>query len=347
MKSVVIHAEGSVRVEQRPMPALQTENDVLVKVASSGLCGSDIPRIFAGGAHYYPITLGHEFSGYVESCGTAVNDLQPGDAVACVPLLPCFNCPQCQRQYFSLCKRYQFVGSRSEGGNAEYVVVNRANLFPLPPEMPIADGAFIEPITVGLHAFHLAQGCADKNVIIVGAGTIGLLALQCARELGAKSITAIDINPQKLALAKTLGATHVFNSREMSGPQIAAALEEAQFDQLMLETAGAPQTVSLAIEVAGPRAQLALVGTLHHDLNLPAATFGQILRKELSIIGSWMNYSGPWPGEEWQTAVRLLTEKRLQLEPLIAHSGDAESFARQVQALNGAPMQGKILLNFA
>ncbi len=76
MKSVVIHAEGDVRVEERPLPQLQAEDDVLVKVVSSGLCGSDIPRIFAQGAHYYPITLGHEFSGYVESYGTGVTDMQ-------------------------------------------------------------------------------------------------------------------------------------------------------------------------------------------------------------------------------------------------------------------------------
>lgn len=347
MKSVVIHAEGDVRVEERPIPQLTTGDDVRVKVVSSGLCGSDIPRIFAHGAHYYPITLGHEFSGYVESCGADVTDLVPGDAVACVPLLPCFNCPQCQREYFSLCKQYQFVGSRSEGGNAEYVVVKRANLFHLPAAMPIADGAFIEPITVGLHAFHLAQGCEGKNVVIVGAGTIGLLALQCARELGAKSVTAIDINPQKLALATELGATHVFNSREMSGAQIQSALADSQFDQLVLETAGSPQTVSLAIEIAGPRAQLALVGTLHHDLTLTAGVFGQILRKELTVIGSWMNYSGPWPGEEWQIAARLLSEKKITLEPLIAHVGTAESFAKEVQALKGAPMQGKILLKLS
>ncbi|MEO3990322.1 galactitol-1-phosphate 5-dehydrogenase [Pseudocitrobacter cyperus] len=347
MKSVVIHAEGDVRVEERPVPQLAAGDDVLVKVVSSGLCGSDIPRIFARGAHYYPITLGHEFSGYVESYGADVTDIQPGDAVACVPLLPCFHCPQCERGYFSLCKKYQFVGSRSEGGNAEYIVVKRANLFRLPSDMPIEDGAFIEPITVGLHAFQLAQGCEGKNVIIVGAGTIGLLALQCARELGAKSVTAIDINPQKLMLAKELGATHIFNSREMTTGEMTSSMSDFQFDQLVLETAGTPQTVSLAIEIAGPRAQLALVGTLHHDLTLTSNIFGQILRKELTLLGSWMNYSAPWPGKEWEIAARLLAEKRLQLEPLIAHRGDAESFARAVKALNGAPMQGKILLNLA
>ncbi len=347
MKSVVIHAEGSVRVEERPVPQIQAADDVLVRVVCSGLCGSDIPRIFAKGAHYYPITLGHEFSGYVEACGTGVNDLAAGDAVACVPLLPCFSCPECEKGYYSLCKQYQFVGSRSEGGNAEYIVVNRANLFRLPAEMSIEDGAFIEPITVGLHAFHLASGCEGKNVIVVGAGTIGLLAMQCALALGAKSVTAIDINGDKLALAKTLGASSVFNSKAISAEEISAQLNDNRFEQLVLETAGAPQTVSLAIDIAGPRAKVALVGTLHHDLNLSAATFGKILRKELTIFGSWMNYSAPWPGEEWETAARLLTEKKLKLEPLIAHVGNSESFAQAVQALNGSPMQGKIMLRLA
>ena len=347
MKSVVIHAEGSVRVEERPLPFIQAADDVLVRVICSGLCGSDIPRIFVKGAHYYPITLGHEFSGYVEACGTDVADLKVGDGVACVPLLPCFSCPECEKGYYSLCKHYQFVGSRSEGGNAEYVVVKRANLFRLPETMTIEDGAFIEPITVGLHAFHLASGCEGKNVIIVGAGTIGLLAMQCALALGASSVTAIDINDEKLALASRLGATRVFNSRSLSADDIFSALSESRFDQLVLETAGTPQTVTLAIDIAGPRAQLALVGTLHHDLHLPAATFGKILRKELTLLGSWMNYSAPWPGEEWEMAARLLADKKLQLAPLVAHSGDSESFAQAVQALNGSPMQGKIMLRFA
>lgn len=344
MKSVVIHAEGSVRVEERPVPHLQAAGDVLVRVVCSGLCGSDIPRIFAHGAHYYPITLGHEFSGYVEACGEGVTDLHAGDAVACVPLLPCFSCPECEKGFYSLCKQYQFVGSRSDGGNAEYVVVNRANLFRLPEEMAIEDGAFIEPITVGLHAFKLAGGCEGKNVIIVGAGTIGLLAMQCALALGARSVTAVDINDDKLALAKSLGASQTFNSKDLSADEIAARLSESRFDQLVLETAGAPQTVSLAIDIAGPRARVALVGTLHHDLKLSSATFSKILRKELTLFGSWMNYSAPWPGDEWATAARLLSEKKLALKPLIAHVGNSESFAEAVQALNGSPMQGKILL---
>ncbi len=337
-----------VAIAESVIPEIKHQDEVRVKIASSGLCGSDLPRIFKNGAHYYPITLGHEFSGYIDAVGSGVDDLHPGDAVACVPLLPCFTCPECLKGFYSQCAKYDFIGSRRDGGFAEYIVVKRKNVFALPTDMPIEDGAFIEPITVGLHAFHLAQGCENKNVIIIGAGTIGLLAIQCAVALGAKSVTAIDISSEmaiqcavalgaksvtaidisseKLALAKSFGAMQTFNSSEMSAPQMQSVLRELRFNQLILETAGVPQTVELAVEIAGPHAQLALVGTLHQDLHLTSATFGKILRKELTVIGSWMNYSSPWPGQEWETASRLLTERKLSLEPLIAHRGSFESF---------------------
>ncbi|WP_097711826.1 alcohol dehydrogenase catalytic domain-containing protein [Escherichia coli] len=320
MKSVVNDTDGIVRVAESVIPEIKHQDEVRVKIASSGLCGSDLPRIFKNGAHYYPITLGHEFSGYIDAVGSGVDDLHPGDAVACVPLLPCFTCPECLKGFYSQCAKYDFIGSRRDGGFAEYIVVKRNNVFALPADMPIEDGAFIEPITVGLQA------------------------IQCAVALGAKSVTAIDISSEKLALAKSFGAMQTFNSREMSAPQIQGVLRDLRFNQLILETAGVPQTVELAVEIAGPHAQLALVGTLHQDLHLTSATFGKILRKELTVIGSWMNYSSPWPGQEWETASRLLTERKLSLEPLIAHRGSFESFAQAVRDIARNAMPGKVLL---
>ncbi|EES0662850.1 alcohol dehydrogenase catalytic domain-containing protein [Escherichia coli] len=320
MKSMVNDTDGIVRVAESVIPEIKHQDEVRVKIASSGLCGSDLPRIFKNGAHYYPITLGHEFSGYIDAVGSGVDDLHPGDAVACVPLLPCFTCPECLKGFYSQCAKYDFIGSRRDGGFAEYIVVKRKNVFALPTDMLIEDGAFIEPITVGL------------------------LAIQCAVALGAKSVTAIDISSEKLALAKSFGAMQTFNSSEMSAPQMQSVLRELRFNQLILETAGVPQTVELAVEIAGPHAQLALVGTLHQDLHLTSATFGKILRKELTVIGSWMNYSSPWPGQEWETASRLLTERKLSLEPLIAHRGSFESFAQAVRDIARNAMPGKVLL---
>lgn len=347
MKSVVIHANGEVAVEERPRPSVTQPDEVLVRIAYSGLCGSDIPRIFAKGAHYYPITLGHEFSGEVVACGDGITDLAAGDRVACVPLQPCFTCEECRRQLYSQCKRYQFIGSRSGGGHAEYIVVRRTALFKLPADASLLQGAFFEPVTVGLHALHLAGGCTNKHVVVIGAGTIGQLVIQCARALGAASVTALDINAERLTLAQQTGATRVFNSAALSAQEIAAQLHDQRFDQLILETAGTPQTIALAIEIAGPRAQLALIGTLHNDLTLTAPVFSQILRKELTLLGSWMNYSDSWPGVEWQQAEALFNQGAITLAPLIAQIGDAPQFAAAVSALKGQPMQGKLLLNFA
>src|SRR5471030_2730257 len=345
MKSVVVQAGGKVIVEDKPLPQIEHPDEVLVKIAYSGLCGSDITRIFADGAHYYPITLGHEFSGEVMRCGEKVTDLAVGDAVACVPLQPCFTCPECQRHAFSQCKHYQFIGSRSDGGHAEYLAVRRSSLFKLPKGASLLQGAFLEPITVSLHALKLAGGCEGKEVIVIGAGTIGQLAIQCANALGAKAVTAIDINQQRLQLAQEIGASFVYDSSTMSAGEITADLHPRRFDQLILETAGTPQTVALALEIAGPHAQVALVGTLHKDLLLPSATFSHILRKELTILGSWMNYSAPWPGSEWQQATQLFAENKMNLEPLIASLSTPEEFVTDVISLAGKPMTGKILLD--
>ncbi|MRT41783.1 alcohol dehydrogenase catalytic domain-containing protein [Enterobacteriaceae bacterium RIT702] len=347
MKSVVIHAGGSVTVEERPLPQIDAGDDVLVEVICSGLCGSDIPRIFHEGAHFYPITLGHEFCGRVRETGAGVKDLEAGDLVSCVPLQPCFDCEECRRQLWSQCRHYSFIGSRSDGGNREFIVVPRRNLFRLPPGTSPVEGAFFEPMTVSLHTIELAGGCRDKEVIIVGAGTIGLLAMQCARALGARSVTAIDINPERLALSERLGASHVYNSAEMTAEDIRTAMDGRRFDQLILETAGAPQTVELSIQIAGPQAQLGLIGTLHRDLNLSSNTFGLILRKELKVLGSWMNYSGEWPGVEWKQATQLFEAGQIDLSSLIAVQGEPEVYAGAVSELKGKPMSGKIMLDFS
>lgn len=153
MKSVVNDTDGIVRVAESVIPEIKHQDEVRVKIASSGLCGSDLPRIFKNGAHYYPITLGHEFSGYIDAVGSGVDDLHPGDAVACVPLLPCFTCPECLKGFYSQCAKYDFIGSRRDGGFAEYIVVKRKNVFALPTDMPIEDGLLLSRLPLACMLF--------------------------------------------------------------------------------------------------------------------------------------------------------------------------------------------------
>lgn len=346
MKAVLVNQDSTLTVGEIEKPSLDEINNVLVKVNYSGLCGSDIPRVFEQGAHFYPIVLGHEFSGTIESVGSNVTKFKPGDNVCCVPLKPCFDCPECKNGYFSLCKSYTFIGSRRQGGNAEYVAMPESTVYKLPSYVNLKQGAFFEPMTVSLHGMLLCGGCQDKNVIIIGVGTIGLLALQAAKAMGAKNVIAIDLNDEKLKLAKDLGANVTINSSEVNSDEIISMLNDFRFDQLILETAGVPQTVKLAIKIAGPRAQVSLIGTLHKDLTLTHSEFSQILRKELEIKGSWMNYSAPYPGKEWDLAAELFGNEQIEIEPLIQHCGNVEAYADEVHYLNGNPMNGKILLSF-
>ncbi|OCG42533.1 galactitol-1-phosphate 5-dehydrogenase [Gilliamella sp. Fer1-1] len=345
MKAVVVNEEGALLIQNIEIPKITSSEQILVKVAYCGLCGSDIPRIFHHGAHFYPITLGHEFSGTIVEIGSGVTEFEVGDLISCVPLLPCFKCDECQKHYYSLCKNYTFVGSRITGGFAEYVVLDKKNAFKLPKGISLLEGAFFEPMTVGMHALLLAKGCQGKNVVIVGGGTIGLLAMQCAKAMGAKSIAVLDINDERLNLAKQLGADAIYNSKDLTTEEIHQALSTSRFDQIVLETAGSPITVRLAIEIAGPRAKVGLIGTLHNDITLSEKTFGLILRKELQMLGSWMNYSAPWPGKEWELVSQYFIDGKIKLNELIASVGDFESFIRQISALNGRSMNGKILLN--
>ena len=345
MKAVIVNEGGSLSLEDIDIPKITSPDQILVKIAYCGLCGSDIPRIFHHGAHFYPITLGHEFSGTVIETGNDVTEFDVGDLISCVPLLPCFKCDECQKHYYSLCKNYTFVGSRIAGGFAEYIVLNKKNAFKLPKGVSPLEGAFFEPMTVGMHALLLAGGCQNKHVVIVGGGTIGLLAMLCAKAMGASSIAVLDINDERLNLAKQLGADVIYNSKNLSSDEIYQALSSNRFDQIVLETAGSPITVRLAIEIAGPRSKVGLVGTLHNDLTLPEKTFGLILRKELQILGSWMNYSAPWPGEEWLLVSQFFVEGKINLNDLIAVIGDFNTFIHEVRDLNGQSMNGKILLN--
>ena len=345
MKAVVVNEGGALSIQNIEIPKITSPDQILVKVAYCGLCGSDIPRIFHHGAHFYPITLGHEFSGTVVEIGCGVTEFEIDDLISCVPLLPCFKCDECQNHYYSLCKNYTFVGSRITGGFAEYIVLDKKNAFKLPKGISPLEGAFFEPMTVGMHALLLADGCEGKNVVIVGGGTIGLLAMQCAKAMGAKSVAVLDINQHRLDLAKQLGADAVYHSQDLSTDAIYQALSSSRFNQIVLETAGSHVTVNLAIEIAGSRAKVALVGTFHHDITIPEKTFGLILRKELQILGSWMNYSAPWPGKEWQLVSQYFMDGKIKLDELIAGIEDFDSFIKQVTALNGRPMNGKILLN--
>ena len=345
MRAAVLHAPGNLRVEEVPTPS-PAAGEVLVRVASCGVCGSDVPRLIGTAAHRYPIVLGHEFSGTIEAVGEGGPEDLIGRSVACAPLLPDFSDPQCVRGNYSLGKGYGFIGSRQPGGFAEYVAMPRRNAVVLPDGVDLVAAAFLEPLTVGLHAVQLAGFLPGRPVAITGVGGIGLLLLQSLRALGAGSISVFDVDPARLDVALLLGADRAHDSHRESVAEVASAEARTTGFDFVFETAGAPAAEILALQLAAPRGQVMFVGTPSVPLTLQPDDFELMNRKELTVRGSWMNYSAPFPGWEWEYGAGLLASGRVRVGPLVDRVLPLAR-AAEVPALLGrrSELKGKLLLD--
>ena len=345
MRAAVLHAPRHLRVEEVPTPA-PAPGEVLVRVASCGVCGSDVPRLIGNAAHSYPLILGHEFSGTVRALGEGVPDSLLGRSVACAPLLPNFSDPQCAQGHYSLGKGYGFIGSRQPGGFAEYVAMPGRNAVLLPEGVDLAAATFLEPLTVGLHAVQLMGFLPGRAVAVTGVGGIGLLLLQSLRSLGAGPISVFDVDPARLEVARSLGADRTHDSRTERVWEAATAEAGTFGFEFVFETAGVPAAEILALRLAAPRGRVMFVGTPHVPLPLQPDEFELMNRKELTVQGSWMNYSAPFPGWEWEFGVRLLASGRIRTDPLVDR---VLSLARagEVPALleKRGELKGKLLLD--
>ena len=313
MKAGVVHAKNDIRYEEIDKPKAEP-GKVLIKVKYTGICGSDIPRVNGDACHYFPNVLGHEFSGVVEEIGEGVTMLKPGDRVAGVPLVPCMKCTDCQKGNYSLCKHYSFIGSREFGSFAEYVSVPERNAVKFEEEVSFEKGAFFEPATVALHGLRRLDYKGGKNVAILGGGTIGLMTAQWAKIFGAKSVTVFDILDERLDLAKRLGADYGVNSsKEDFMDQVDEITNGRGFDYVY-ETAGNTITMKMAFKLAGNKSQVCFIGTPTRELNFSVDEWENINRKEFILTGSWMSYSAPFPGDEWELTAHYFKTGELKFD---------------------------------
>ena len=242
------------------------------------------------GAHYYPIILGHEFSGEIAQIGEEVEGFSIGDRVSGAPLLPCMKCIDCVKGNYSLCKHYSFIGSREPGSFAEYVKMPAQNAIKFENNVSFEQGALFEPATVSLHGIKCADYKGGKKVAIVGSGTIGLFAMQWAKIYGAESVTMFDVSDGRLKIAETLGADHTVNTLKEKCDE--------KYD-FVFECAGQPATTLMAFELAANKASVCFIGTPHDNVTFTPRQWENMNRKEFRLTGSWMSYSSPFPGDEW------------------------------------------------
>jgi len=244
--------------------------------------------------------------------------LSPGQPVAVYPLLPCGRCPACRAGLGQLCADYDYLGSRRDGGFARYVAVPVANLLPLPPGVSLEDAALAEPAAVALHALRRGELAAGEWVWIVGAGPIGLLLAQWARALGARPLIT-DVDPAKLALAaRWLAPEHILDSRAADPLPWVHRLTAGGAD-LVVEAVGLPDTVRQAVLGARQRGRVVLMGNPAGPVALAQGDYWQILRRELTLLGTWNSSCQGSPQDDWHTVLAALAAGRLELAPLVSH----------------------------
>jgi len=313
MKAGVVHARDDIRHEniEKPCPR---EGQVLIKVKYTGICGSDIPRVNGDACHFFPNVLGHEFSGTVEKIGAGVTSLQPGDRVSGVPLVPCMKCEDCQKGNYALCKQYSFIGSREFGSFAEYVIVPERNAVKFSSDVSFEQGAFFEPATVALHGLERLNYKGGKTVAILGGGTIGIFVMQWAKIFGAKEVVVFDIEDERLELGKRLGATAGINTLQQGFMEQVMALTNDEGFDYVYETAGNAITMKMAFELAANKAGVCFIGTPTRELSFTVAEWENMNRKEFQLTGSWMSYTAPFPGHEWELTAHYFKTGELKFD---------------------------------
>ena len=321
MKALLLHGVGDLQVQTVPKPS-PAPDEVLVRVALCGVCGSDIPRIFEKGTYSFPLICGHEFAGTVEACGDGASRFASGDVVTAFPLLWCGKCPACTEGQYAQCSDYDYLGSRRDGAFAEYVVAPERNLLPVPEGVSLEEAAMTEPAAVALHALRRAGGSlVGQTVAVFGTGTIGLIAAQWARNRGAARVFLFDVVPERLDLARSLGFKHLFDSRTRDPVEVVAYNTNGQGAHLCIEAAGVPDTLLEALEATRRSGHMVLLGNLSANVTLPPRIISHAMRREISVHGTWNStFSTTRDDDDWHQTFAAVAARKLRLLPLITHT---------------------------
>lgn len=318
MKAYVLHGIGDLRCEDCPMPELRP-GWALIKVSAAGICSSDIPRIFEKGTYHFPTIPGHEFCGVVERTANPEDSGWIGRRVGVFPLIPCMACPSCARGEYETCSNYDYVGSRRDGGFAEYAAAPVWNLIQLPGEISDVQGALLEPAAVALHAVRRADIRPHSSVCVVGTGGIGLLAGQWAWRCGAERVVIKGRSCEKEALARRCGLDYT------------GVTPEERFDRV-IEAVGSSAALEESLTLAAPGGRVVLMGNPDGSKTLAQNVYWQILRKQLTLSGTW-NSSHGGVDSDWEASVRAIAQGALGVEKIVTHIVDKDDLPQALHMM--------------
>ncbi|MFW9929039.1 MAG: zinc-dependent alcohol dehydrogenase family protein, partial [Candidatus Thorarchaeota archaeon] len=321
MKAARFIGPGSIEVREEDIPA-PTSDELLIQVKSAGLCGTDL-HIFDGsntGLVTPGTVLGHEFAGIVAEIGKGVKGFEKGDRVAIEPNLFCGHCYYCRTARKHFCENWSAIGLSRDGGFQEYCAIPASAAYKFSETINFPTAALFEPLSCVLHGLERSKLKAGESVLLQGAGGIGQLFLKILSKMGLNDIIVSDIDSDKLAIAKSNGATHIINVQQEDLIHFVHKITNGYGVNVMIDAAGLTSTITDSLSLLENTGRVLIFGVPSEKQKAEIVPY-QIYKKEIEIIGS---YTNPYSNE---ASIRLL--KRLNLVDIVTHSITLENIVEQ------------------
>lgn len=339
MKRVRISSPKNVKLEEYEDKD-PSDNEVKLDVKYCGICGSDVHAFF--GEHPFidaPITPGHEIGARIENVGYNVEGMKSGQKATFIPQRVDDECYNCKTGRYNICENLQVYGAQIDGAMAETFNVPADLVIPVPDDFDLKKAAMIEPLAVAVHAIKTIDNVKGKNTVVLGAGTIGLFALQVLRALGVHNIMISDVMDRRLKIAEELGADFTLNPKRK---KITKELLKNKFGDngvgVFFEAVGAEKTIRQAINLVRKGGKIVVLGVFREDVEIQ---MGLIQDKEINMEGSLMYLK-----EDFQDAIELIKKESVKLPPLINKVYRMSNIENAFeQAANNSESPPKVLVN--
>ncbi len=308
MKAVIFESPNQAKIIDVPDPVIK-ENEVLIKVKASGVCGTDV-HIYEGDfIGTYPIIPGHEFSGEVIEVGKDVISVKLGDKVAVDPCIFCRKCSFCRENQENFCRDLKAYGVHLNGGFAEMASIKEENIYPI-DGLSYIEGAFVEPVGCCIHGIKQIDINIGDHVLIFGSGPIGLILMQLCKNYGSASVNVVDVFSEKLELAKRLGATNTVVSDKNLAENLKNISEEGF--HVVIDATGSPSVVQGMFNYVRDKGRLLFFGVCPQKSKIEISPY-EIYKRELKIFGTFSLLHTAIP------AINMIREKKINVEALVSH----------------------------
>ncbi len=337
MRVAMYYNNSDVRIEEMPVPEIN-DNELLVRVQSSGICGSDVMEWYR--IKKAPRVLGHEMSGDIVEVGKNVKKYKVGDRVFVSHHVPCNNCRYCLNDQHTLCDTLHSTNFYP-GGFAEYLKVPEINVdkgvFLLPNEMSYDEGVFIEPLACVVRGMQIAEMKSGQSVLIIGSGIAGLLQIKLARALGAGRVIATDINDYRLKTAKKMGTDAVIHAKE-NVPEQVKKHNNGKLADLVVLCAGVPSAVKQTLQSVDRGGTILFFAPTEPSVEIPFPLF-DLWSKGVKMVST---YAGS--PKDITKAIGLIKSKKVEVIDMITHKLPLSEIAKGFKLVAEAKSSIKIII---